>query len=265
MSFDEFAKVAGFKHYFGMKEYKGPEAFDQNWGIFDNEFLQYTVKETNELAEPFFTTIFTLSSHHPYTVPKAFEPLIPQDELPQIRSIRYADMALRNYFQEAQKQPWFKNTLFILVADHTAKVVDPEYNNPVGTFRIPIAFYHAGNNSFTGRRKDICQQIDIMPSVIHYLGIEDNFLAYGSSIFENSRSPFAINCLNNMFYYFKDDYILTFDGESSNSLYNYHDDIHLKNNILTQRGDTAKVMENKLKATIQDYWVRLEKNKLSFN
>jgi phosphoglycerol transferase MdoB-like AlkP superfamily enzyme len=265
MSFDEFAKVAGFKHYFGMKEYKGPEAFDQNWGIFDNEFLQYTVKETNLLAEPFFTTIFTLSSHHPYAIPKDFEPLIPRDELPQLRAIRYADMALQNYFDEARKQPWFKNTLFVLVADHTAKVVDPDYNNPVGTFRIPIAFYHAGNNSFTGRRKDISQQTDIMPSVIDYLGIEDNFLAYGSSVFKVGRDPVAVNFLNNMFYFFKDGYILTFDGESSNSLYNYSADIHLRNNLLNQRADTIKLMENKLKATIQDYMVRLEKNKLSFN
>lgn len=265
MSFDEFAKVAGFKHYFGMKEYKGPEAFDQNWGIFDNEFLQYTVKETSKLTQPFFTTVFTLSSHHPYTIPNEFEPLIPRNDLPQLRAIRYADMALRNYFREAQKQPWFNNTLFVLVADHTAKVVDPEYNNPVGTFRIPIAFYHPTNNSFTGRRKDIAQQTDIMPSVIHYLGVENSFLAYGSSIFKTHREPFAINFLNNMFYYFKNDYILTFDGETSNSLYNYSNDIHLKNNLLEQHNDTAKRMENELKAAIQDYLVRLESNKLSFD
>ncbi len=265
MSFDEFAKVAGFKYYFGMKEYKGPEAFDQNWGIFDNEFLQYTVKQTNQLTNPFFETIFTLSSHHPYTIPKEFDHLIPADELPQLRAIRYADMALRNYFTEAAKQPWFRNTLFVLVADHTAKVVDPEYNNPVGTFRIPVAFYHAGNSSFNGRRKDIAQQIDIMPSVIDYLGIEDKFLAYGSSVFRTNREPFAINFLNNLFYYFKDGYILTFDGETSNSLFHYTDDRHLKNNILTQKADTIKLMENKLKATIQDYMVRLEGNKLSFD
>jgi phosphoglycerol transferase MdoB-like AlkP superfamily enzyme len=265
MSFNEFAKVAGVKHYYGMNEYEGPEAFDKNWGIYDNEFLQYTVKEMNRLPEPFFTTIYTLSSHHPYTIPKEFEVLIPKDESPQLRAIRYADMALRNYFKTAEKQPWFKNTLFVVVADHTAKVVDSDYNNPVGTFRIPIAYYHPGNDSLKGRRKDISQQTDIMPSVIHYLGIEENFLAYGSSVFETAREPFAINYLNSMFYYFKDNFILTFDGESPNSLFNFANDKNLRNNLITQKSDTLKLLEKKLKATIQDYQLRLENNKLTYN
>lgn len=263
MSFDEFSKIAGIQRYFGMNEYDGPPAFDNNWGIYDYEFLEFVVRKTSTLPQPFFEAVFTLSSHHPYNVPRKFDSLIPGNEAPQLRAVRYADMALRNYFKRAMEQPWFRNTLFVIVADHTAKIVDRAYNNPVGTYRIPIAYYHPGNDSLKGRRKEITQQIDIMPSVIHYLGLKDRFLAYGNSVFDAGRKPFAVNYLNNLYYYFQDGFILTFDGEKSRSLYNYSTDKHLKINLIKTQKDTLLALENNLKAIIQDYSKRLDNNSLT--
>lgn len=261
MSFDEFSKVAGIDHYFGMNEYKGPEAFDNNWGIYDNEFLQYSVTELNKIQPPFFAGIYTLSSHHPYSVPEMYNSQIPEDELPQLRAIRYSDIALRNFFNSARKQNWFRNTLFVVVADHTAKVIDKEYNNPVGMFRIPIAFYHPADDILKGRRSDITQQTDIMPSIIHYLGIEEKFLSYGNSVFCNKRKPFAINYINNLYYYFSDNFMLTFDGEMTRDLFKFN-----KNKLVkSHHKDTLKILEQKLKATIQDYQVRLKNNSLTSN
>ncbi|NJO69897.1 MAG: sulfatase-like hydrolase/transferase [Bacteroidetes bacterium] len=264
MGFDEFSRVAGIQHYYGMNEYEGPSAFDKSWGIFDDEFLQYTAKQMQQLKEPFFSAIFTLSSHHPYFVPAKYDKMIPSDEEPQLRSIRYTDIALRNFLQTAKQQPWFKNTLFVLVADHTAKVIDQTYNNPVGNFRIPIAFYHPGEHNLNGRRNDIVQQTDIMPSILHFLGIEQPFLAYGTSVFSENRDAFAINYLNGIFNYFEDDCILSFDGETTLGLYNFKKDIELKNNIQSSATDTLVKLENKLKATVQDFQIRLEENKLFY-
>lgn len=264
MGFDEFSRVAGIKQYFGMNEYKGAVAFDNNWGIFDDEFMQYTAGELNNLKQPFFSSLFTLSSHHPYVVPERYDGVIPKEESPQLRAIRYTDLALRNFFTTASKMPWYRNTLFVIVADHTAKVYDQEYNNPVGAFRIPIAFYHPGNDSMRGRRKDIAQQIDIMPSVIHYLGIEDSFLAFGNSVFSENRKPFAINFLNNIYYYFHNDFMLSFDGENSLGLFNYNTDKDLKSDLFIHQQDTAIYLETHLKATIQDYKKRLKNNRLTY-
>jgi phosphoglycerol transferase MdoB-like AlkP superfamily enzyme len=262
MGFDEFSKVAGIKKYFGMDQYKGPKAYDGNWGIFDDDFLQYTASELGNMKEPFFSAIFTLSSHHPYLVPEKYDSSIPRNEEPQLRSIRYADIALRNFFHKVEHQPWFKNTLFVIVADHTAKVIDQEYNNPVGTFRIPIAFYHAQSETLKGRRKDIAQQTDIMPSVLHYLGIEDQFLAYGTSVFSSERKPYAINYLNSIYNYFHNGWLLSFDGENALNLYHYSSDKKLKNNLLNQQSDTLLLLQRNLKAAIQDYQYRLINNKL---
>ena len=71
-NFDQYCKVAGFDSYFGKNEYEGPEAFDGNWGIFDEEFLQYFSKKMSASKEPFFSTLFTISSHNPYTIPEKY-------------------------------------------------------------------------------------------------------------------------------------------------------------------------------------------------
>jgi phosphoglycerol transferase MdoB-like AlkP superfamily enzyme len=264
MGFDEFSKISGIKEYYGMNQYKGPEAFDGNWGIFDFEFLQFTANKLTTFKQPFFSAIFTLSSHHPYLVPERFNSVIPGNEEPQLRAIRYTDISLRNFFSVAKKQPWYKNTLFVLVADHTAKIIDNKYNNPVGTFRIPVIFYHPGLDSLRGEREDIVQQTDIMPSVLHFLGIEDPYLAYGSSIFDSNRDAYGVSYLSNIYYYFKNRYILSFDGEKTISLCNYYSDKALKYNI-KDSNDSTTIMDHKLKAILQDYMTRLEKNEMFVN
>lgn len=261
MGFDEFSKVSGIKQYYGMNEYKGPEAFDGNWGISDFEFMQFAANSMTTFKQPFFSAIFTLSSHHPYFVPKNFDNLIPKNEEPQLRAIRYTDISLKSFFETAKKQQWYNNTLFVLVADHTAKVIDNDYNNPVGTFRIPIIFYHPGLESLKGKREDITQQTDIMPSVLDFLGIEEPFLAFGTSVFDTKRNSYAVSYLSDIYYYFKGSYILSFDGENSVSLFNYVEDKRLINNIKDNKDSTA-ILENKLKAILQDYMTRLEKNEM---
>jgi phosphoglycerol transferase MdoB-like AlkP superfamily enzyme len=264
MGFDEFSKVAGIQYYYGLSEYDGPPAFDGNWGIFDNEFLQYSITKMSQLKTPFFSTIFTLSSHHPYTVPAPFDKLIPKNEEPQLRAVRYTDLSLRNFFNTARKQPWFKNTLFVFVADHTAKIINQEYNNPVGTYRIPIVFYSSGNDSLKNRRTDIAQQTDIMPSVLNYLGIEDHFLSFGSSVFSKSRSPYSISYLGGIFYYFQSDFVLCFDGDKSVGLYDFMHDKKLQNNLMNNNKSVLKEMEFQLKSIIQDYYSRMIDNNLIY-
>jgi phosphoglycerol transferase MdoB-like AlkP superfamily enzyme len=263
MGFDEFAKAAGIKYYFGLKEYEGPKAFDGNWGVYDYEFLAYSAQEMSRLKTPFFSAIFTLSSHHPYTIPAEFENLIPKNEVTQLRAIRYSDMALRNFFNEARKQPWFNNTLFVIVADHTAKIIDKSYNNPVGTYRIPVVFYHPGDTTLVGRRKDIAQQTDIMPSVLQYLGIDRPFVSYGTSVFDKGRKAYSIDYLNGIYYYFEKGYIINFDGDSILSVHNYIQDPALKTELIGKI-DSLKYFKKNIQAIIQDYGERLETNKMFF-
>src|SRR5690554_7662429 len=74
---------------------------------------------TNELQEPFLASLFTLSSHHPYFVPEEHRGNLPDGPHPMAKSVAYADMSLRMFFDVAKKQPWYENTVFIICADHT--------------------------------------------------------------------------------------------------------------------------------------------------
>ena len=262
MGFDEFCNLAGIQHYYGLNEYDGTKAFDGTWGISDEEFLQYYAKELDKMPKPFFSTVFTLSSHHPYLVPEKYKKLFNDAPNELIRSIRYADYSLGRFFQTISKLPWYKNTLFIFSADHTAKEQSSLYGTRAGMFRIPIVYYHPGDTTLHGVSSRITQQTDIMPSLLDYLGINKPFLAFGSSIFSNKNDGYAANFLGGIYQYFQGNYLLAFNGEKSIGLYNLKEDKMLKNNLLKDSTTLSNLMERKLEAMIQQYNYRLLSNKM---
>jgi phosphoglycerol transferase MdoB-like AlkP superfamily enzyme len=260
MGFDEFCNVAGIKHYYGLNEYEGPNAFDGNWGIYDEPFLQFYAKKLNSFQQPFFSSVFTLSSHHPYNVPEELKNRFHAPNQ-QLKSILYADYALGKFFHTIEKMPWFKNTLFIFVADHTAKELSAEYGTRSGIYKIPIVFYHSGDTILRGIRSDITQQTDIMPSILDYLGITKPYFAFGNSIFLDKNS-YSINYAEGIYQYFKGDFILSFDGERSTALNNLSKDTYLKLNLVADSVATSSKLELETKAIIQQFSNRLLNNKL---
>ena len=159
--------------------------------------------------------------------------------------------------------PWFKNTLFVITADHaSAEIQVPEYNSVWGYFSIPIFFYHPGENS-GGLRQEIVQQIDIMPSILGYLHYDHPYIAFGRDVFHDSVKPFAFNYLNNSYQIFRGDYLLQFDGSKATTLYQFKKDKALHNNLVTELPDTVRSMETSLKAFIQQYNNRMVDNSLT--
>ena len=260
MGFDEFCNIAGIKHYYGLNEYEGPTAFDGNWGIYDEPFLQFYAKKLNSFPQPFFSSVFTLSSHHPYNIPEKYIKILHASNQ-QLTSIRYADYALSKFFNAISKMPWFKNTLFVFVADHTAKEQTAIYGTRAGIYRIPIIFYHPGDSLLKGINPNVAQQADIMPSILDYLGITTRYFAFGRSVF-SKETGFSINFASGIYQYFEGDYMLTFDGERSTSLNNILIDKYLKINILNDSITLASAMELKTKAIIQQFTSRVLNNKL---
>ena len=259
MGFDEFCNIAGITHYYGLNEYDGPKAFDGNWGIYDEQFLQFYAQKLNSFQQPFFSSVFTLSSHHPYNIPEEFKNVIKAPNQ-QLKSILYADIALGRFFHTIEKMPWFKNTLFVFVADHTAKEQSSEYGTRSGIYRIPIVFYHSGDTMLHGIRSDITQQTDIMPSILDYLGISIPYFAFGNSIFSDNKS-YSINFAEGFYQYFKDDFMLSFDGERSTSLNSLSNDSYLKHNLVSDSVRLTSKLELETKAIIQQYSNRLLNNK----
>lgn len=261
-NFDQYCKVAGFDDYYGKNEYVGPEAFDGKWGIFDEEFLQYFSGKMSEFKQPFFTTLFTISSHNPYIIPEKHKGRFPKGTTKIHESIAYADYALEQFFKTASKQSWYKNTLFVITSDHTSsEPTEDKYKNNVGKFRIPILFFDPSNPSIVGKNLKNFQQIDIMPSIVDYLNIDSKMITYGKSY--QSDKDHVVYYLDNIYHYVSGDYYLAFDGKKSVGLYNFKKDELLKKNLIkTDKAKTAE-MEKFIKAYIQSFNERMIGNKLT--
>jgi phosphoglycerol transferase MdoB-like AlkP superfamily enzyme len=187
MNFDSYCAWAGFDNYYGKDEYPEPADFDGKWGIWDEPYLQYVASMIDVKKEPFFATIFTLSSHHPYQVPEKYDKLLPQGPLPIHKAIAYTDLALSHFFAIASKSKWYNNTLFIITSDHSSEPYQQFYKEPAGLYSIPLLFFDPGND-LRGRSSKTCQQTDIMPSIMEYIGYSGNFTAYGNSVFDSTSA-----------------------------------------------------------------------------
>ena len=189
MRFDAFTSAAGFDKYFGRSEYPFDTHFDGNWGIPDHYFLPWSIDEINKLKKPFFSMIFTISSHHPYKIPKKYAAKVKSGPDPICRAISYADFAFYEFWNKAKKQEWFDNTLFVFCADHVGPTGRNNRSSIEWSFNIPIAYYHSSGKLPVIDEKESAQQIDIMPTVLDLLNIDTRYFAMGSSYFSSYRMP----------------------------------------------------------------------------
>lgn len=262
MGFQAYARSAGFERYYGMNEYDGIEAFDGTWAIWDEEFLQYYARTMSDMPQPFMTSVFTASSHHPFRVPERYEGVFPKGTMPIHQCVGYTDHALRAFFHYAQQQDWYQNTLFVLTADHTNQVSLPQYANAKGLFEVPIAFYSPRWNLGYLHTQGAVSQTDIMPSVLAYLGYTKPYFAFGeNALTQEKQHPWAV-CYNHPVYQlFSDSLLLQFDGTALRAVYNYQNDPTLQHNIATTT-DTQPLLTY-LHAYIQQYIYRLTTNQLT--
>ena len=271
MGFQAFARKTGFQHYFGRTEYNadarfdGDRDFDGMWAIWDEPFLQFYAQKMSELKEPFMTAVFTASSHHPYQIPEAYRDTFPEEGIVIHKCIRYTDHALRRFFQTARRQPWFRNTLFVLTSDHTNLSDHAFYQTDIGGFCSPILFYDPSRELILpGRRPTIAQQTDILPSVLGLLGYDRPYVAFGCDLFHTpADSTWAVNYNNGIYQYVKHDLLLQLDGTSgkAHALYELSDSL-LQHNLLGLREEQPQ-MERELRAIIQQYMSRMNEDRLT--
>jgi phosphoglycerol transferase MdoB-like AlkP superfamily enzyme len=263
MGFDAFMKVAGYNRYFGMDEYGNDADFDGAWGIWDEEFMLYMEKEFGKLKEPFNAVFFSVTSHHPFKIPEKYAGKFKEGPSKFAIPVQYTDMAVRRFFEEASKKPWFDNTLFVITSDHSAIPIHPEFKNSVGAFAAPLIFYRPSDPGLRGMDSIVVQQIDILPSVLGYLGYNKDFVSFGNNVFDTTARHFAVNYNNEYYQIIKGRYVLQFLNDKTKALYNYSDDPLLTRNLVDSVQETRQEMERLLKAFIQDYNHRMIKNKLT--
>jgi len=261
MGFDAFMNTAGHDNFFGSEDYDNMDDFDGNWGIWDEEFLQYTANQLNKFKEPFLASIFTLSSHHPFKVPQKYKSTFKKGTLPIHQPIQYTDFSLRQFFETASKMPWYDNTIFVITADHCNQTILPEYQTSVGAFSIPIIIYQPNKPESARIDNTITQQADILPLILRELNYSGDFVSFGTDTQTENR-PFAVNYKNQTWQYYEGDYLLQFRDEKMLALYKFKTDRLLKNNLLESEITQAEFMLTKLKAYIQQYYNRLIENRM---
>ncbi len=262
MGFESYSKVAGFDSYYGRTEYDNEDDFDGDWGIFDGPFLQYMANTLNTTPQPFFTTVFTLSSHHPYVLPAGYENRFPKGTLDIHETVAYADDALREFFKTASTMPWFSNTLFVITSDHTFPPYFDEYKTAWGRYCVPIIFY-GPSDSFSENSEITVQHIDILPSILDHIGYEGEYFSFGKSVFDKGGSHFAVSYLPTTYQLIMGDYLFKFDGENDLALYNLSNDPLLRENILEKEDSVRNEMSTFTKAIIQQYNNRMRVNRIS--
>lgn len=257
MGFDAFAKQAGFDAYFGMSEYGNDNDFDGHWGIWDEPFLQFMANKVTELPQPFLVSAFTLSSHDPFVVPKAYKGKFPKGFVPNHQCVGYSDFALKRFFDTASKYSWYSNTLFVITADHAVNGYLPEYKNAAGAFAIPMIFF-APESDFTAFDTErVVQQVDVMPSVLSLLGDRSTHITFGNDMFDAFAPHFAVNYFNGAFQLFEDSMMLQFIDEESLAVYDFNTDFKLKKNLMGEKPIETKLLENRLKSFLQQFNNRL--------
>lgn len=220
MRFDVFAKQLGFEQYFGRKEYNNEAHSDGTWGILDEYFNPWSAQQMSTLPEPFLATLFTLSSHHPYFVPTHYRENISSDAQPIAASIQYADYALQQFFETAQQQPWYNNTLFVICADHTPATSTDSFYNYNLVYRIPLAYYHPSGRIQGGKSTAITQQINIYPTLLDLLNIDTGYYSFGHSDVDTSSINYAFAYAEGTYLYFRDRYLYTYRQDDLMQIFN---------------------------------------------
>lgn len=197
---DAISGLAGFKQYYGAEDIPDVEQVEEGreakTGTYDHNLLQFYHQKLGTLKEPFLSFAFTSTTHSDYHLPSARYERFPhglKSYEGQLNTLIYADSAIKRFMLACEKEPWFKNTLFIFTSDHGAgdaanlvsKGLRGEFTPlaSVEHFRIPLIIY--APEIFAHKEIDtLGSHVDIFPTIIDLLGWKGTFTALGNSLFD---------------------------------------------------------------------------------
>ena len=263
MGFLGFGNILGFKHYYGKTEYNNDADFDGMWGIWDEPFFQYFAKTLNAKKNPFMATMFSVSSHHPFKIPEKYKGKFKKGPLEIHEPIGYTDFALKKFFETAKKMPWYQNTIFVVVADHTNQIAYPEYEKAMNRFAIPILFYSPNPKyQLKGEITEPAQQMDIYPTLADLMGYNKKIRSWGRSLVSEKKENYLIVNSSGVEQFMIGNYIYLFDGKDFTGIYDIKDLGYEKNLLGKVKNPETDLGMMKSKAWYQDYMNRVINRKL---
>lgn len=215
--------------------------FDQKdmnskWGAYDEVVFKRQLNELNNAKQPFFSTTLSLTNHEPFEVPGNYK-FGKDNNLQRFKSTAYyTDSCINAFLIEAKKQSWYKNTLFIFIADHGHMYPKNKYEiYQPQRYHIPLVFYgDVIKDEFKGKEfNKIGSQQDVAATLLAQLNIPAKDFLWSKNLLNPYTKPFAFFTWDNGLGFAYDNHYVTFDHIGKNILYNSNSkDINLTNQNL---------------------------------
>jgi phosphoglycerol transferase MdoB-like AlkP superfamily enzyme len=183
-----FFSNQGMTNFIGRNDFVNPVFSDPTWGVSDQDMFDRGAQElkAREGGKPFYALLQSLSNHTPYALPADLpvERVTGHGTLDEhLTAMRYADWALGQFFEKARKEPYFKETLFIVVGDHGFGNDQQITEMDLGRFNVPMLMIGPGVQEKFGQRSSIVgTQIDIVPTIMGRLGGESRNQCWGRDL-----------------------------------------------------------------------------------
>ena len=264
MGFLGFSNTLGFKNYYGRNEFNNDDEYDGYWGIWDEPFLKFTKETLDNKKQPFLATVFTITSHEPYVIPKKYDNRFNKGVIPMHRSVLYTDFSIRKFFEASKNSDWFKNTVFLFTADHSNQSYYPYYQKTINRFANPIMIYNP-NSEFTGEISSLASHMDIYPTIVDLIGYKKPFRSWGKSLVTpDNLNSIVVNYLGGGSYFIMNDSLISVhNGEKAIGFYDIHDK-NFKNNLIHKRNKKMNDLERKGSIFLQDYFNRIIKGEMNY-
>lgn len=255
---ESFLYKNGFDDVYHLHRYDAPSSVN-NWGISDSDLFKNALSIFNLQHKkniPFLGTIMTISNHPPYYYTDDFKNRGINDSE---HSVAYADSCLKTFFEEASKEEWFSNTIFVILGDHGKNVGEIKYDIPLSLNHVPLIIFSPLFRDMPQQIHNLASQIDVYPTLMGILGIPCSYYSFGIDVLKHKRdyvffsTDDKIGCINN-------DFLFTYNLSSkTKALYTYTKENN--SNILDENKSIADSMETYSFAMIESARYIL-KNKL---
>jgi phosphoglycerol transferase MdoB-like AlkP superfamily enzyme len=183
-SFFKSARLFGFEKDYGFSDYRADDwMMDGYYGIYDHIFFPAVAEQLKKQRQPFFSTIFNVSTHVPFTlIPASILDTMPVFRKENGRALHYYDNVLRKFFERIKTNSWYDSTIFLFVSDHFSRARDRTDTSDLGSFRIPFFLFDPSGQK-KGRDSRLAQQLDIPVSILELAGIGGAHFSFGKPLF----------------------------------------------------------------------------------
>ena len=179
-----FLRTNGYDEVYAQEDYPSDEVVN-SFGVPDKFLFSYAMQVINRTAakgKPFMATLLTISNHPPYIIPPSMPTTTKE---PETQIVEYADRCIGEFLTQAKKQPWYDNTIFVILADHGKLVGEMDSELPQSYNHIPCIMFGPGipERQYNG----LATQIDVMPTLLGCMGITYNYEGFGTDLLRLPR------------------------------------------------------------------------------